>query len=111
MDSLVAIAQEALVKAPPQSRAAAAAEILPSRRQWEHALDLFLQVPPRSSTAITNTLGGAVYLVDRTVSSSVKKELESIPRDASHFTSAFRLTYYVTKVFSAPNILQLIDDQ
>jgi hypothetical protein len=110
VDSLVTIAQEALVKATPQCKAAAAAEIMPSKEQWEHALEIFLQIPPKSSTAITNTMGGAVYLVDTTISSSFRQELNSVPRDASHFTAAFRLTYYVTKVLSTLDTLEILDD-
>lgn len=109
VDSLVGIAQETLSKVPHEQKAAAA--ILPSKEQWDHALDPFLRVPPKNSTAITNTLGGAVYLVDRTISKAFEQELNSVPRDLNHFTSAFRLTYYVTKVFSDPDTLALVDTE
>lgn len=109
VDSLVDIAQEALSKAPAEQKAATAIEILPSKEQWDQALDPFLRLPPKPSTAITNALGGAVYLVDMSIPKAVQQELNSIPRDPNHFTSAFRLTYYVTKVFSDPATLALID--
>lgn len=109
VDSLVAIAQEALSNAPSEQKVTAAIEILPSKEQWYQALDPFLKLPPKRSTAITNALGGAVYLVDRTISQACQQELDSIPRDSNHFTSAFRLTYYVAKVFSDHDTLALID--
>ncbi|KAK2768232.1 hypothetical protein FQN54_000084 [Arachnomyces sp. PD_36] len=111
VDSLVGIAQEVLSKAPVEQRAAVAVEILPSREQWDRALEIYLGIPPKLSSAITNALGGAVYLVDEPSFQSTQQSLKSISRDSNNFTSVFRLTYYVTKVFSNLDTLALINKE
>ena len=53
------------------------------------------------STAITSPLGGTIFLVNRDVPDSLRKDWETVPRDISHFSSAFRLTLFCIKVLSS----------
>ncbi|KAH7064472.1 hypothetical protein BKA63DRAFT_174041 [Paraphoma chrysanthemicola] len=86
--------------------------VLPSLEDWDSALMPFLNAPPNTSLAISNPLGGAVYLVDRqdaphstpdqavaSVSSSRSRvETGGIPRDADGFSAAYRITQYTARL-------------
>ncbi|KAN0079467.1 hypothetical protein V8E54_004681 [Elaphomyces granulatus] len=106
VESLVSIAQELLLAAKHGEES-----ILPNRRHWEMALELFLALPPRPSTAITSPLGGVVYLIETEPSSSFLEKLERIPRDFDYFSCAFRLTYYVIKVLSSSSIMEVLNSE
>ncbi|THD00457.1 hypothetical protein EYZ11_000021 [Aspergillus tanneri] len=100
IESLLRIAEELLQSAKSEDIGQLAKDILPARQTWEKALSPFLELPPRRSTAVTNPLGGTVYLVDRELSDDFWRLYESVPRDSSQCSSAFRLTYFTTKILS-----------
>ncbi|KAK1146565.1 hypothetical protein N8T08_002995 [Aspergillus melleus] len=100
IESLLSIAEELLHSTKPEDVGSVAKDILPGRQTWENALGPFLELPPRPSTAITSPLGGTVHLVNRQLAVDFKERYEAVPRDSSHCSSAFRLAYFITKVFS-----------
>jgi hypothetical protein len=103
---LANIAEELFRTAKPEEQQDLANNILPSRQSWKDALEPFLGLPPRPSTAITSLLGGVVYLVDHDLSDSFWQKLESVSRDSNRASSAFRLASYATKVLSLPNVIE-----
>jgi hypothetical protein len=68
-------------------------EVFPAMQDWEASLAPFLCSSPKSSLAITNPLGGAVYLVDNKAALSPK-----MSRDADGYSAAYRITQYVTRL-------------
>ncbi|KAL5364697.1 hypothetical protein BJX96DRAFT_168501 [Aspergillus floccosus] len=127
--SLLDIAEDLLNSAQTDEIGRIAKDILPGRQSWEKALQPFLELPPRPSTSITSPLGGTVYLADRQTSDGFRKLYESIPRDSSRCSSAFRLAYFTVRLlssfdvtrhlgaeeletlfYSLPLVVQLIDD-
>ncbi|KAF2789223.1 hypothetical protein K505DRAFT_328385 [Melanomma pulvis-pyrius CBS 109.77] len=77
--------------------------IFPNLDDWKAALAPFLDIAPKSSLAITNPLGGAVYLVQQ---APLKPELHAIPRDADGYSAAFRTAQYVTRLFKSDGIFE-----
>ncbi|KAF2023630.1 RING zinc finger protein-like protein [Setomelanomma holmii] len=69
--------------------------VLPSLDDWNTALSPLLTTVPKSSLAITNPIGGAVYLVDQ---QRTNTDAANIARDADGYTSAYRITQYVTRL-------------
>jgi len=69
--------------------------VFPSIQDWNAALASFLSEAPKSSLAITNPLGGAVYLV---TSSESMNKAKQITRDADGYSAAYRMTQYVTRL-------------
>lgn len=84
----------------PEDMGSVAKDILPGRQTWEQALGLFIELPPRSSTAITSPLGGTVHLVDWQLAADLRERYEAVPRDSNQCSSAFRLAYFTTKILS-----------
>ncbi|KAG0158650.1 hypothetical protein PDIDSM_6167 [Penicillium digitatum] len=109
IESLLAIAEELLPGLTAEGATGTVKDLLPSRRSWEESLTPFLQLPPRSSTAITSPLGGAVHLVQRELSDSFKALWPTIPRDSDHRSSAFRLAIFTVSVLSTSEILKYLD--
>lgn len=85
------------------------ADIFPSYDGWKTSLEQFLRLPIRHSTSITSPLGGAVYLVTNDSSVAGRPDLDSIQRDSDGASSAFRLTTYVVKILSSPDVLVSLD--
>ncbi|EDU39791.1 conserved hypothetical protein [Pyrenophora tritici-repentis Pt-1C-BFP] len=79
-------------------------KVFPSLEDWNAALKPFLNAPPRSSLAITNPLGGAVYLVKST---QPLLQAETTPRDSDGNSSAYRMTQYVTRLFKNPELFPI----
>jgi hypothetical protein len=73
--------------------------VFPVVQDWDTALAPFLGTAPKSSLAITNPLGGAVYLVDQS-SSDVRK----LSRDADGYSAAYRVTQYVAKLLKESDL-------
>jgi hypothetical protein len=73
--------------------------VLPSLQDWDAALATFLGAPPKSALAITNPLGGAVYLVDTKLAHTTTE----LTRDADGYSAAYRVTQYVTKLLKEDN--------
>ncbi|KAJ4303712.1 hypothetical protein N0V90_002613 [Kalmusia sp. IMI 367209] len=69
--------------------------VFPSTEDWNEALSPFLETAPKTSLAIVNPLGGAVYLV-KDESKTLKKK---VSRDSDGYSSAYRITQYVTRLF------------
>lgn len=70
------------------------------------ALAPFLQLPPRSSTAITSPIGGVLHLIDRELPETFWEQYSSVSRDANHCSSAFRLAYFATKILSSFDVVE-----
>lgn len=101
IESLLSIAEELLQNLTPEEASQTTKSVFPSAQSWEKALGPFLQLPPRSSTAITNPIGATVHLIDRELSETFWEQYNSISRDASHCSAAFRLSYFATKILSS----------
>lgn len=86
-------------------------DILPTRSSWEDSLTPFLQLPPRPSVAITSPLGGIVHLIQRDLSDSFKALWPTLPRDADHRSSAFRLAIFTINLLSTSEILKQLDQE
>jgi hypothetical protein len=78
--------------------------VFPGIDDWNAALEPFLNVAPKSSLAITNPLGGAVYLAKSEQSPS---KIKAIPRDADGYSAAYRITQYVTRLFKSPGLFSI----
>jgi hypothetical protein len=76
----------------------------PAIEDWHSALAPFLDTAPRSSLAITNPLGGGVYLVAATTSAS---QTRKISRDSDGYSAAYRIAQYIVKVFRAGDIFPI----
>ncbi|KAF1919267.1 hypothetical protein BDU57DRAFT_512261 [Ampelomyces quisqualis] len=77
--------------------------VFPELQDWNAALSLFLAAAPRSSLTITNPLGGSIYLIDeKPVSTTIMA-----PRDMDGYSSAYRITQYVTKLLKESGQLPL----
>lgn len=105
------IAEELLQSAKPEERGQIAKDILPSRQSWENALNPFLELPPRVSTAITSPLGGIVHLVEHGLSDTFKQRWESVPRDSDHCSPAFRMASFTTRILSSFDIIDHVDTE
>ncbi|KAE8153907.1 hypothetical protein BDV25DRAFT_9793 [Aspergillus avenaceus] len=109
IESLLSIAEELLHNTNAEDLKRVANEVLPSQQSWHNALEPFLAVPPRSSAAITNPLGGTVHIIDGELSNELKTRYEAVPRDSNHCSSAFRLTYFTVKILSLFNVTEKLD--
>lgn len=98
---MLSIAEELLRNFTPEEASQTTKSIFPSAQSWEKALAPFLQLPPRSSTSITSPIGGTVHLIDRELPEAFWEHYNSISRDASHCSAAFRLSYFATRILSS----------
>ena len=78
--------------------------VFPSIEDWNAALDPFLNAAPKSSLAITNPLGGAVYLVK---DGQLPSKIRTMSRDADGYSAAYRITQYVTRLFKSPDLFSV----
>jgi E3 ubiquitin-protein ligase listerin len=85
-------------------------DIIPSLSAWESALDDFLNHPPDVSLAISDQLGGTLYLVPPTTSSSASVEQSKINRDINGFSSAYRMASYFTKLVQSTKVFDSISN-
>ncbi|KAF1995011.1 hypothetical protein P154DRAFT_446367 [Amniculicola lignicola CBS 123094] len=81
-----------------------AKEVFPRLDDWNAALAPFLSLAPRSSLAITNPLGGAVYLAQHNTS---REQIRQLSRDADGYSPAFRMAQYTIKLFKEVNHLRI----
>lgn len=72
--------------------------VFPSTDDWDAALAPFLNGAPKTSLAIANPLGGAVYLVLQRQSEDLHTK---VPRDADGYSAAYRITQYITRLFKS----------
>ncbi|KZM23839.1 zinc ion binding [Ascochyta rabiei] len=75
------------------------ANLFPSIEDWDAALTPFLASVPKSALAITNSLGGATYLVEPSLASA---DTRKISRDADGYSAAYRIAQYVAKLSRTP---------
>ncbi|OCK82799.1 RING zinc finger protein-like protein [Lepidopterella palustris CBS 459.81] len=76
--------------------------LFPDGSAWKVALAPFLEVTPKSSLAITNSLAGAVYLIKPTSSKAAFSK--SLSRDSNGYSVAFRTALYVTQLIKECDI-------
>jgi hypothetical protein len=108
---LLDIGEELLRSCEPENLSQVARDVLPSRKIWQEALGPFLDLPPRSSTAITSPLSGVVHLVNCDVPESLSKRFEDIKRDSNQCSSAFRLTHFTVRMMSLFDFNELLDQE
>lgn len=111
VDSLLSIAEELLRGFTPEEASQTTKDIFPSSQSWEKALAPFLQLPPRSSTAITSPIGGIVHLIDRELPETFWEQYNNVSRDASHCSSAFRLAYFAARILSSFEVLEHLGEE
>lgn len=104
IDALVDVAGEVLAKSSVEDKPRILSRLLPTRDQWEQALDPFLRRPLKASASISKVLAGAVFLADTSFPEGFSQDIDSVPRDSYRFSSGFRLTFYVTKVLSSTSL-------
>lgn len=96
VETLVELAEKSLANAESWEQIST---FFPSIDDWNAALDPLLASAPKSALAITNTLGGAAYLVEPTVASANITKLSS---DADGYSAAYRISQYVAKLSRIP---------
>ncbi|KAK7552526.1 RING zinc finger protein-like protein [Phyllosticta citricarpa] len=77
--------------------------LLPSFAAWKAALEPFLSIPPHPTFAITNQLGGVVYLVGQKNVAPPK-----VARDAAGFSPALRMAAYTVKLFNETDVFEVL---
>ncbi|PSN61357.1 hypothetical protein BS50DRAFT_504653 [Corynespora cassiicola Philippines] len=78
-------------------------DVLPLVEDWDAALSPFLQLTPNPSLAITNCLGGAVYLLDFNQTS----HQINVSRDLDGYSAAYRIAQYVARLFKSGDLLRI----
>lgn len=78
--------------------------VFPNIDDWNSALEPFLNAAPKTSLAITNPLGGAVYLVKSDQSPS---RIINMTRDVDGYSVAYRISQYVTRLFKNPDLFSI----
>jgi hypothetical protein len=73
---------------------------MPSTATWKESLNPLLEVPLDPSLAITNVLGGAVFLTQHSTPPGTTSQPPSPDRDGDGFSVAFRKALFVAKIFS-----------
>ena len=94
-----------------EDRAAIAAQLLPESAQWFSVIQPFLTIPPNANMTITNPLGGAVYMVDRSVEKLELKATRDVPRDSNGYSPALRVAIYVSSLIANSDIFELISTE
>jgi hypothetical protein len=82
-------------------------KVFPSIDDWNVALEPFLSVAPESSLAITNPLGGIVYLAKSEQSEQSPAKIRTMSRDADGYSAAYRISQYVTRLFKNPDLFSI----
>ncbi|KAJ4308229.1 hypothetical protein N0V94_009445 [Neodidymelliopsis sp. IMI 364377] len=103
IETLVDLAKQSFK---PGSKWQDAARVFPTTEDWNAALAPFLAFPPKSALAVTNTLGGAVYLVEPTSGST---DARKTSRDADGYSAAYRIAQYVVRLFKNSELFKMED--
>lgn len=82
----------------------ASSEVFPTSKHWESALTPFLNIPPLPAAAIVGPLQSVVYGITK---SSAPAPV--VQRDSDDFSSALRLTLYVTRLLTSTDIFQRLN--
>ncbi|KAI9786287.1 MAG: hypothetical protein M1816_008096 [Peltula sp. TS41687] len=96
-----------IISTKPESLAKLANDLLPASDKWMEALKPFLSLRPNPSLAITDRMGGAIYMIDK-VSKDPASTL-GVPRDWNGYPAALRMAMYVTQIIRASEISKHID--
>ncbi|KAF2147496.1 uncharacterized protein K452DRAFT_348186 [Aplosporella prunicola CBS 121167] len=100
--TLVELAQS-LLQSSDLDRTELVEKLLPSKEAWKTALAPFLKLAPHPSLAITNALGGAVYLVD-----SQETNPPKMSRDNDGWSPALRMAWYTSRLLKTTEIFESI---
>ncbi|KAF2455372.1 hypothetical protein BDY21DRAFT_350599 [Lineolata rhizophorae] len=84
-----------------------AERLLPEYSVWMEALELFLAIPPKPSLAVTNSLGGAIYLALE--HSGVPQSTRATPRDVDGLSPALRIAEFTVSMMKQTEIFDSID--
>jgi hypothetical protein len=103
IETLVDLAKQSIK---PGSKWQDAARVFPTTDDWKAALAPFLASAPKSALAVTNSLGGAVYLVEPTSSST---DVRKTSRDADGYSPAYRIAQYVVRLFKNSELFKMED--
>ena len=110
ISSLTQQAERLANDATDEERTDLAVELFPDSGRWRKAMEPFLAQAPTTTLAITNLLGGAIYLVDQP-QLNVDTTWLTIERDLDGFSSALRMAWFVTKLIrSIPLFEELPED-
>lgn len=92
----------------PEALTLIANKLIPNQQTWKNALQPFLDLPPRPSTAITSPLGNTVQLVEYQFSADFWNRLRSVSRDSEGFSAAYRLVSFTTNFLSTIEIVKFL---
>jgi len=96
-------------QAPREEKTSIAAELLPNGAQFTTAFGRFLSIPPNLSLAITNSLGGAINLIEQSPASEGTKS--NMGRDMDGYSPALRIVWYTTKLIKATDIVGFVTEE
>ena len=86
-------------------------ELLPGHDDWQAVLRPYLRTRPDPSLALTNALGGLVYLIEAE-QEQAELDLDTPATDPDGYSNAFRMaTYVVTLLRETSTFTQLSDGQ
>jgi len=85
-----------------------AKQLLPDIKLWRDALQPFLDVRPSTSFAITNLLGGAIYILEPTIHQA---NHITIGRDSQGYSGAIRIANYTVKMINTSSIFQYLSEE
>ena len=86
-----------------------AVQLLPGTTQWTAALKPFIEVAPEVSLAITTLLGGAIYMIDRSLNSHGKGN-RIVSRDIDGYSPALRMAWYTTKLINRTDMFSSLPE-
>ncbi|KAI9683372.1 MAG: hypothetical protein M1829_005444 [Trizodia sp. TS-e1964] len=91
-----------------ENRPELAAQLIPTALEWSKFLQPFCLIPPKQSLAITNSLGGAVFLVNQNLAKVVEP---TMPRDLEGYSVIIRLSSFALKIFKSTDIFSLLNHE
>ena len=98
--SLVEQAEQLFHGASDNTKGEMANALLPDQEQWSTAIDPFVDLYPAQSLAITNELGGAVFLIDHQSGSESRSTLHLLcPSYGVVYHEAIACSGFVRKTF------------
>lgn len=84
------------------------AEVLPDTRRWHEVLSPLLDIMPPASLALTNQLGGAIYLLH---GAEAANTIGRVQRDRDGYTAALRVALYTVRLLKASTGFSALDNQ
>ncbi|KAI9830833.1 MAG: hypothetical protein M1819_005358 [Sarea resinae] len=111
IESLLERAMKMIQQTPLDERASLAIQLLPGPGQWADAIQPFMGVAPHPSLALTNPLGGAVYLIDRSKAEESLRSISSLPRDLNGYSSCLRMASYTVGLLKEADLSNLLSPE